>query len=305
MWHNHKGGMDFRDQNIMRVLEKRYFEIVQDANLRNWTRNIVCVDTASRFSAIPGDLKEYEIIFKDSIRFHPDWNEQGVNPERFPPDAVESAEPLSQCPPIWIPESRDYGLHHRRIERIAMSLHSLGGQFNYSQAYVPMIGLFYMTAVRCPEIGSHKAEVLAYTLMRRAITLGVSSEEKMAAFMQDSLPMFEEIIPEKYRARDSNLLSEWISVVVTQRLAAGAWIHDVKYWTALWEFGPKMSIFAATTYGFALKARLESRRARSCYQKHHEYDCVRVQQQAYTASELLSVLGKSRRWFRKNIDRLN
>ena len=297
--------LDFEDQNVMRSLERRYFEIVDAANLRSWTRNMVCMAGADHLLAIPGDLKKYETIFKDSTRYHPNWRDQGVKPEHFPSDAVQPAGPLSQCPRKYSSISRDYGLHHRRIERVAMAFHSLGNQFSYSQAFFPMIGLFYMAAVRCPEIGSHKAEVLAYTLMRRAITLDVSSPEKMPLFMQASLPMFEEIIPERYRARDRNLENEWISVVVTQRVAAGAGVNDVKYWTALWEFGHRMSIFAATTYAFAMKARLESPKAWAYYQIHHNYACVRAQQKEYTASELMAVLGEASDWFRRNINRFN
>ena len=81
-----------------------------------------------------------------------------------------------------------------------------------------MIGLFYM-AVRCPNIGSHKAEVLADALMRRSITLGVSSVPNTVEFMNTRMFRFEEIIPGKYRLQDCLLVDRYL----------GAWVKDVYF----------------------------------------------------------------------------
>lgn len=165
----------------------------------------MCMNDTIAFGIPLPDMENFSIIFKDSIRVHPNWEEQGVSPERFRVGKTEPI-PMSQCPAEFVPYSLNYGVHHRRIERVAMVLESLGGQFVYLQSYFPMICLFYMAAVRCPTIGSHQAEIFAYALMRRAITLHVSSVTKTAEFMAACVPMFDKIIPEKYRLRDRNLL---------------------------------------------------------------------------------------------------
>lgn len=82
-----------------------------------------------------------------------------------------------------------------------------------------MIGLFYMAAVGCPNVGSHKAEVLADALMRRAITLGVSSAAKTVEFMNTRLFKFEEIIPGKYCLQGRLLVDRYL----------GVWVKDVYF----------------------------------------------------------------------------
>ena len=296
------GGTGFQNQVIMRGLEHRYFDIVDQKNWRGWTRYAMCMNDTKAFGIPLPDMENFTIIFKDSVRVVPNWEEQGVSPERFSAGKTEPI-PMSQCPAEVVPYSLSYGVHHRRIERVAMVLQSLGEQFEYLQSYFPMICLFYMAAVRCPTIGSHQAEVLAYVLMRRAITLGVSSVAKTAEFMAVCDPIFEEIIPEKYRSRDRNLREAWRSLVGGQRLAAGALVLDVNYWTRIWEFGSKMSVFAGINYGFAMKARLESWSASSYYRRHRRYGFVSDLANPYTAAELNAVYSKAERWFRANQDK--
>ena len=230
------------------------------------------------------------------MRNHPNWEEQGVSPEQFPGGTVEPI-PLSECAPQQTDYALKYGRHHRRIERVAMVLDSRGGQYRYVQSYFNMIAIFYMAAVRCSAISPRQAEVLAYYLMERAIELGVSSVSKTREFGTTSRSMFNAIIPEKYRKRDPSLWAEWLATVVSQRVAAGAEVLDVEYWTKIWRFGAKMSVFAAANIAFAMKARLESRSSSLYFHEHEDYECVLARTKPYTASELMNVFGKTSWWF--------
>ena len=113
------GGIDFRNQEAMQALERRYFDIVNQNNLRGWTSYVMCMKNSDAFRILPG-MNQYETIFADSPRYHPKWKEQGVSPETFPSG---TAEPIHMSQ--YVDYTLKYELHHRRIERVAMVLHSL------------------------------------------------------------------------------------------------------------------------------------------------------------------------------------
>lgn len=293
----------FQDKATMQAMETEYFNLVKQNNFQGWTLYVICLEDYQAFSKLPW-LSQFRTIFGDSMRYHPNWEEQGVSPEEFPVGTVEP-RPLSECDPQQADYALKYGRHHRRIERVAMVLDSRGGQYEYVQSFFSMIGLFYMAAVRCSEISPRQAEVLAYYLMERAIQLGVSSVSRTREFGTTSMSMFEEIIPEIYRTRDPTLVAEWKTTGVSQRVAAGAEVSDVEYWTKIWKFGAKMSVFAAANIAFAMKARLESRSSALYFQEHGDYECVLAAKAPYTASELMEVFDDTSRWFRRRKDKWN
>lgn len=305
LWQRVMGrNVDFRKPEIMSRLQADYDQLVRRNRLEDWTRRMICLAPGYTPAGIQNRPEVFQQVLKDSPRFIPEWGAQGVRPEDFPQGSVED-EPLAQCPQEGVDRLRRYGRHHRRIERIAIVLDSRGPKYQYDQAYFDMIGLFYMTAVRSPGISPHQAEALAYALQERALDLGLTGAERLGAFLPAGMELIKEFIPARFIQRDGLLQSDWISEIVGQAGMFGAKVYDVKYWVALWEFGPKLWLFAVANFGFAMRARLAQLKTKMYYLKHGNYACIYHKPRPYTAAELMAVFSKTRKWFNRNQHRWN
>ena len=208
-------------------------------------------------SQIDGDIGERPVVnqvVKDSARYSPNWAAQDVAPKPLPAHEVII---LSRGACTQGAEyDRNYGVHHRRIERVAVVVGSTQ-VLVYDQTFFNRIGLFYMAAARCPTISLEDAEVLAFTLERRAQQMGfVGGGEQIEGFRPTAIAVFRDMIPRRFRRRDPDLETGFQGGGTRQVAELGTKFNDVKYWVDIWEFAPKIPLFACANYAFALGARL-------------------------------------------------
>ena len=278
---------------------KEYKEKVEQLRLRNWTSLNFCLDDDLPPPEVAAQRVRTE-IFKDSRRFIPDWKDQGVLPDPFDHPTEPRARSLA-CESES--HSRNYGKHLRRIERVAMALHSLGptGDYGYAQSHYDVIAVCYFAAVRCKEISPDMAEAAAFAMIRHAVDRRIISTRWMKRLQGVTGILVREVI--KYEKMDDFSAQCEIDAIGAAVLL-GSRPFDVQYFVDALQFGTDTPLFVAVHRAFMIKARLQAGQKRSWFGRRRAPVAPEDGIGEFTVKDVRSTYRQAVKYFKKNRQRL-
>ena len=280
---------------------KEYKEKVEQLRLRNWTSLNFCLDDGLPPPEVAAQRVRTQ-IFKDSRRFIPDWKDQGVLPDPFDHPTEPRARSLA-CESES--HSRNYGKHLRRIERVAMALHSLGptADYGYAQSHYDVIAVCYFAAVRCKEISPEMAEAAAFALVRQAVDRGILSLRWMHSLHGVNDILLREVIGD-LAPKDEETFPDRSEIELgAAAIMLGARPLDVQYFADVLQFGDYAPLFVVVHRVFMNRERYAARRKRFLFGRAKRL-AQRMDGAHYSIREVRSTYRQAVKYFKANRQRL-
>ena len=276
-----------------------YKRKIQRIGLGYWGNMHICLDNGVPLHPAIAQDRVKNIVFSDSRRFRLDWEGQGVLPDPFD-------GPLNVCMTDTCESesySRTYGKHHRRIERVAMVLNSLGpnDDYSYAQYYFDIVAVMYSAAVRCKEISPDMAEAAAFAMIRHAVDRRIISTRWMKRLQGVTGILVREVI--KYEKMDDFSAQCEIDAIAAAVLL-GSRPLDVQYFVDALQFGTDTPLFVAVHRAFMIKARLQAGQKRSWFGRRRAPVAPEDGIGEFTVKDVRSTYRQAVRYFKKNRQRL-
>ena len=201
--------------------------------------------------------------------------------------------------------SRNYGKHLRRIERVAMAIHSLGptADYGYAQSHYDVIAVCYFAAVRCKEISPEMAEAAAFALVRQAVDRGILSLRWMHSLHRVNDILLREVIGDLAPKDDTGYAARTELALGSAATLLGARPLDVQYFADVLQFGDYAPLFAVVHHVFMDRARLAARQKRFLFGRAKQL-VTRMEGGEYDMKEVRSTYRQAVRYFKANRERL-